>query len=329
VSARILITGGAGFIGLHLARALAESSATNELVLVDDFSRGRRDAELQRIGELPNVKLISGDLTDPLTWQRLEGGYDHVYHLAAIVGVKHVRDRPADVLKVNALATMHLLDWFVAGGGGRLLFSSTSEVYAWTQGFFPLPVPTPEDVPLALTDLRNPRSSYAGSKVFGELAVTQICAAHDMPFVIVRYHNVYGPRMGGDHVIPELFERARAGENPLAVYAADHQRAFCYVSDAVQATIAAMGSDRAAGQTINVGNDREEIAIGDLAALILAEAGLTVAVVPTPVDDPIKRRCPDISRARELLDFEPGIELSEGLRLTLDWYAHEHLGSQA
>ncbi len=329
MSARILITGGAGFIGLHLARALAESSPASELVLVDDFSRGRRDAELQRIGELPNVELISGDLTDPLTWQRLDGGYDHVYHLAAIVGVKHVRDRPTDVLRVNALATMHMLDWFAAGGGERLLFSSTSEVYAWTQGFYSLPVPTPEDVPLALTDLRNPRSSYAGSKLFAELAVTQVCAAHDKPFVIVRYHNVYGPRMGRDHVIPELFERARGGENPLAVYAADHQRAFCYVSDAVQATIAAMGSDRAAGHTINVGNDREEIAIGELAALILAEASLATPVVPTPVDDPIKRRCPDISRARALLDFEPRVELGEGLRLTLGWYAREHLSGKA
>ena len=168
-------------------------------------------------------------------------------------------EHPAEVIRTNALSTLHLLDWLVDGGGSKVLFSSTSEAYAWTQHFHELPVPTPEDVPLSLTDLADPRSSYAGSKIFGELAVTHYCRAHGTPFAIVRYHNVYGPRMGNEHVIPELYERARSGEDPLTVYSVDHRRAFCYVSDAVAATVAAMREPAAEGWTINVGNDREEV----------------------------------------------------------------------
>jgi UDP-glucuronate decarboxylase len=318
---RILVTGGAGFIGWHLARRLA-AEKTDTIVLLDDFSRGRRDEELETVLRLPNVEMVAGDLCASTTWDGLDGAYDEVYHLAAIIGVKKVLERPDEVVRVNALSTLSLLEWFVAGGGEKLLFSSTSEAYAWTQRFYEIPIPTPEDVPLSLTDLADPRSSYAGSKIFGELAVTQWCRAHGKPFVIVRYHNVYGPRMGNEHVIPELFQRALAGQNPLTVYSADHRRAFCYVSDAVEATVAAMRTPAAEGATINIGNDREEITIGELAERLLEHANLSVALSPHEApNDPVARRSPDLSRARQLLAYEPRVSLAEGLPKTLAWYA--------
>jgi len=316
---RILITGAAGFVGWHLAMQLS-SRAGYELTLVDNFVRGRRDADLSTLLERPNVTLISADLADPHAFEQLGGGYDYVYHLAAIIGVKNVMSRPYDVVRVNALTTLHLLEWFRNGGGGKLLFSSTSEAYAWTQQFHELPIPTPEAVPLALTDLGNPRSSYAGSKVFGELAITHGCASANKDFTIVRYHNVYGPRMGFEHVIPELFERALAGQNPLVVYSANHSRAFCYVSDAIAATIAAMEKPEANGATINIGTDAE-VTIGELATNVLAVAGVTSPVdAQVAAHDPIYRRCPDISRARVLLGYAPQISLREGLDKTLAWY---------
>lgn len=324
---RILITGAAGFVGWHLAMQLS-SRPGYELTLVDNFVRGRRDADLDTLLARPNVTLISADLSDPRAFEQLGGGYDYVYHLAAIIGVKNVMSRPYDVVRVNALTTLHLLEWFRNGGGGKLLFSSTSEAYAWTQQFHELPIPTPEVVPLALTDLANPRSSYAGSKVFGELAITHGCVSANKDFVIVRYHNVYGPRMGFEHVIPELFERALAGQNPLVVYSANHSRAFCYVSDAIAATIAAMEMPAANGATINIGTDAE-VTIGELASNVLAVAG-----VSSPVDaqvaahDPIHRRCPDITRARTLLGYAPQISLREGLEKTLAWY-RPHLLARA
>jgi UDP-glucuronate decarboxylase len=321
---RILVTGGAGFIGLHLAARLSEDDAS-EVTVVDDFSRGAGDVAFMELEARENVRTVAGDLTDRAAWGRLGEGYDEVFHLAAIIGVRNVLERPYDVVRVNALATLHLLDWLVAGGGRKVLFSSTSEAYAWTQRFHRLPVPTPEDVPLALTDLADPRSSYAGSKTFGELAVTQCCRVYGLPFVIVRFHNVYGPRMGREHVIPELFERATAGQHPLVVYSADHRRAFCYVSDAVDALVAAMRSPRADGHTINVGNDREEIAIRELANRILDWAGVDAPLAEREAaNDPIQRRCPDLTRARELLGYEPRVDLERGLDLTLSWYAGEN-----
>ena len=318
---RILITGGAGFVGYHLAEALSHESE-DELTLLDNLSRGVQDDDLQALLRRPNVTLAVGDLRDVGVWKELDKGYDEVYHLAAVIGVRKVIEQPADVIRTNALSTLNLLDWVVDGGAHKVLFSSTSEAYAWTQHFYELPVPTPEDLPLSLTDLADPRSSYAGSKIFGELAVTHYCQAHGKPFAIVRYHNVYGPRMGNEHVIPELFQRARSGQDPLTVYSVDHRRAFCYVSDAVAATVATMREPAAEGRTINVGNDREEIPIGELAERLLRVAGIDATISPQKAaSDPVKRRCPDLTRARELLGYEPRVMLDDGLERTLAWYA--------
>jgi UDP-glucuronate decarboxylase len=318
---RILITGGAGFVGYHLAEALS-LDATDEVTLLDNLSRGVQDDDLQALLRRPNVTLAVGDLRDVGVWNELEKGYDEVYHLAAVIGVRKVIEQPADVIRTNALSTLNLLDWIVDGGASKVLFSSTSEAYAWTQHFHELPVPTPEDIPLSLTNLADPRSSYAGSKIFGELAVTHYCQARGTPFAIVRYHNVYGPRMGNEHVIPELFQRARSGQDPLTVYSVDHRRAFCYVSDAVAATIAAMREPAAEGWTINVGNDREEMPIGELAERLLRSARIEATISPQKAaSDPVKRRCPDLTRARELLGYEPRVMLDEGLERTLAWYA--------
>ncbi|MBI4367483.1 MAG: NAD-dependent epimerase/dehydratase family protein [Deltaproteobacteria bacterium] len=317
---KILITGAAGFLGYHLASALSEDAA-NALLLVDNLERGRLDADFESLLRRSNVQFRAGDLTQASTYDGLGEGFDEVYHLAAIIGVKNVLEKPHHVVRVNALTTLLLLEWFVNGGGRKLLFSSTSEAYAWTQKFHALPIPTPEDVPLALVDLRDPRSAYAGSKIFGELAIAQYGRRYAMPFVIVRYHNVYGPRMGMEHVIPQLYERALKGERPLVVYSPGHRRAFCYVADAVRATIAAMRTRAAEGQTFNIGNDAEEVAIGDLATRLLERAHLRAAIEPREaVNDPIVRRCPDLTKARAVLGYHPAVSLQDGLDLTLAWY---------
>ncbi len=320
---RILITGGGGFIGFHLASRLAADSAS-EITLLENFARGRQDADLQAFCERPNVRLVTADLTSPDAFDTLERDYDEVYHMAAVLGVENVLHRPVDVLRVNAIATISLLEWFVSVGGKKLMFPSTSEVYAWTQQFHTLPVPTPEDVPLALTDIANPRSTYAGSKIFGELAVTHYCNAFQKPFVIARYHNIYGPRMGEEHVIPQLFKRASVErQNPLVVYSAGFYRAFCYVSDAVTATIASVRTPGAEGKTFNIGNDKEQTTIGDLAHRILTHAGIDAAIEPrTAVNDPIQRRCPNIDHARKVLGYEPVVTLDEGLDRTMQWYSN-------
>lgn len=318
---RVLVTGGIGFIGYHLAASLSDNPET-EVVLADSANPAVDDVDLARLLNRPNVSLVSGDLAEAIMYERIGRGYDEVYHLAAIVGVRAVLERPHEVLRVNALTTLKLLDWFVQGGGEKLLFSSTSEAYAWTQSFYPVPVPTPEDVPLALTNLDNPRLTYAASKIHGELAVRQFCKVFNKRSVIVRYHNVYGPRMGYKHVIPELHKRAMDGENPLTVYSPEHRRAFCYVSDAVSATLAAMRQTAADSLTINIGNDKEEVSIAELAQRLLRVAGIDAPLRPESApNDPIVRRCPDLTCARTVLNYEPRVSLDQGLKRTLGWYA--------
>ncbi len=320
---RILITGGAGFIGLHLASQLA-LDARNDILLLDNHSRGPRDPALVALTQRANITMMAADImTDDLA-ELLPTQFDEVYHLAAVVGVDNVIGRPDTVLAVNGLGTIRVLEWFVHSASRKMIFSSTSEVYSWTQQFHELPIPTPEDVPLSITDPSTPRIAYAASKVFGEVAVHQFCKTFDKEFTVLRYHNVYGPRMGYSHVIPELCERAISGENPLVVYSTSHSRAFCFVSDAIDATILAMRQRSADGQIINVGNDEEEITIGNLANLILATLKIKIATEGRSADnDPINRRCPDVSKARALLGYAPSVSLAEGLRTTLEWYAGE------
>lgn len=320
MSRKILITGGAGFIGFHLASRLSMETG-DKIVLLDDFRRGINDDDLKNLAKKSNIRLVQGDITETGLFDSLGRGFDEVYHMAAVIGVANVLENPQDVIRVNGGGTLQLLDWYVNGGGNRLLLASTSEVYAWTQTFHTLPVPTPEDVPLSLTDLDNPRSTYAGSKIFCELAVGHICNAAGRHHVVVRYHNVYGPRMGYNHVIPELYERICEKNNPLTVYSAEHSRAFCFVSDAVEATIAAMRTQAAAGKVLNIGNDREEITIGELAGMLIRITGTDISIITKQAaNDPVRRRCPDISRARNLLDFNPSVSLTAGLEKTLDWY---------
>ena len=307
-------------MGFHLASKLS-SEPSDTVVLLDNYRRGADDEELRVLAERPNVQLIRGDVTDPILFDSLGSGFDEVYHMAAVIGVANVLEHPSDVIRVNGGGTLRLLDWYVDGGGERLLFTSTSEVYAWTQHFHPLPIPTPEDVPLSITELDNPRSTYAGTKIFGELAVRHVCNAARKHHVAVRYHNVYGPRMGYNHVMPELFGRVKAGSDPLTVYSAGYSRAFCFVSDAVEATIAAMIEPEASVKFLNIANDREEITMGDLAFMIIGLAGRGQTIVSeTASYDPVERRCPDITRARDILGYEPSVPLRTGLELTLAWY---------
>ena len=204
----------------------------------------------------------------------------------------------------------------------RLLFASTSEVYAGTLRYFGLEVPTPEHSPLAVEDLGSPRTSYMLSKIVGEA----MCRNSQVPFTIFRPHNIYGPRMGMAHVIPEkLMQIWESGANTeIEVASPEHTRTFCFIDDATEMLAKIIENDKTSGETINLGADRPEVTINDVVRLCLKVTGKSLTLVPSS-DTPgsPRRRAPEIATARRLLAFEPIITLEEGLERTWKWYRDE------
>jgi UDP-glucuronate decarboxylase len=314
----VLLLGGAGFIGLHLARRLLADG--HVVTVVDDFSRGRRDRDLGALRDNPSVTVVSADLTSAEAWSALPHGWDQVYLLAAVVGVRNVERDPARVVRVNTLTVLHLLDW-VRADDGPVFFASTSEVYAGGVDAGIVPVPTAEDVPIMIADVRAPRFAYATSKLLGEAAFLHGTRAKQVRAVVGRFHNVYGPRMGTDHVIPEMLLRAMGGENPFTVWGADQYRAFCYVDDAVEAMLRLMSTPEAEGEIVHIGDDTEATQISDLASLVLDTCGRRPAIETKPAPSgSVARRCPDLTKLRILTGYEPKVPLAEGLQRTLAWY---------
>jgi nucleoside-diphosphate-sugar epimerase len=318
---KVLITGGAGFIGGFLARRLVDQG--HAVTLVDNFARGRADAFLDNLMADPGVRLQRRDLALPGALDDLGDNHSHVFHLAALLGVENVLRRPYATLRDNATLLMAALDLAARQRQlQRFVFASTSEVYAGSLEHLALPFPTPEQVPLALTALDQPRTSYMLSKIHGEALVRHA----GLPFTIIRPHNVYGPRMGLSHVVPQLLEKAyhAAPGAALEVFSVEHRRTFCFIDDAIDMIGQAAFSERCAGEVLNVGNQTPEVTMGELARAICRTVGrdLDIAAQPATPGSPA-RRCPDMSRMAELTGVRAQVGLEEGLQRTWDWYRRE------
>ena len=315
---RALITGGAGFIGLHVARALAARGCA--VTLVDKAGSADGGGELAAFVASGPHTFIECDLRQARPLDDLEGEYAYVFHFAAILGVAAVRKDPTAVLRDNVEMQLRVLDFAARQPSlQRFVFTSTSEVYAGTLQQSSLRFPTPEDTSLALPDLSEPRTSYMLSKIYGEALMQHA----GLPFVIVRPHNIYGPRMGTRHVIPQLMQRIAAtpGGADLPVYSADHRRTFCYIQDAAEMFVAIVQTPATAGITLNIGTEQPEVTMRELAQRICRVMGREVRIVDGPVTaGSPSRRQPDISRIVSMTGILPAVDLDEGLRRTYAWY---------
>jgi nucleoside-diphosphate-sugar epimerase len=315
---RVLLTGGAGFIGVHLTRRLLDDGFAVDLV--DNMSRGVEDEVVASLREDPGVSFHVADLRDPHALDGLGDDFTHVVHFAALLGVQNVIDRPSAVLRDNVTMVETMLDFSARQQHlERFVFPSTSEVYAGTQQHFTLPIPSAETTPLAVSPLDRPRTSYMLSKIYGEALVHHA----GVPFTIVRPHNFYGPRMGLSHVVPQLLQRifdAQDGDQ-LTVYSIDHSRTMCHIDDAVEYIARLMVADAATGGTFNVGVQAPEVTIGELAQVLCEVVGRDLEIVAgetTPGSPP--RRCPDMNLTIEVTGHEPGVSLRDGVQRTFDWY---------
>ena len=322
---QILVTGGAGFIGFHIAKRLV--SEGHHICLVDNLTRGIQDADLVELVSNPKVSLLEVDLLDRDATLALGIDFEAIFHLAAIIGVRHVLKRPYDVLTHN----VRMLDNVIAlaqrqTACSRLLFASTSEIYAGTLKHFDLTIPTPEHTPLALTSLESPRTSYMLSKIMGEAMVQH----SGLPFTIFRPHNIYGPRMGMAHVIPEqlkkTFDAVPGGS--IAVYSPDHRRAFCYIDDAVEMLRRMLINEACRGATLNLGTQAPEVTIRDVVGICIDICGkqLKIEELSSTPGSP-ERRAPDMQKTNHLIGFESEIGLRQGIQETWAWY-YDHVFTQ-
>jgi nucleoside-diphosphate-sugar epimerase len=322
---KILITGGSGFIGFHLANHLLQNTEA-EIVLVDNLRRGKLDEDFGKLRQNPRIKFLALDLTDLASYEKLGSGYDHVYHLAAVNGTKLFYEIPHEVLRINTLTLVYILDWFAKHNrDGKFCFTSSNEAYAGgLNAFGVLPIPTPEKVPLVIEDPYNPRWSYASTKLIGELFVIHYAKIHDFRALVVRPHNFYGPRAGYDHVIPEFSLRIAGKIDPFPIYGSDDMRTFCFIDDAVRAMQLLMDSDKTNGQpieTVHIG-DSLEITMKELAEKMFEVVGWrpnSLDIKNGPVGS-VKRRLADTTKLRNLTGWKPEVPLEKGLKETYDWY---------
>jgi nucleoside-diphosphate-sugar epimerase len=313
---RVLVTGGAGFIGSALVKALLREGCV--VRVLDDNSRGspRRLADVRF-----DVEVIDGDIRDPAMVKRAVRDIEEVHHLAYVNGTEFFYSHPELVLDVGVKGIINVIDACRAAGVRNLVLASSSEVYQT-----PPRVPTDETVPLIVPDPHNPRLSYGAGKIISEVIAINYGRRFFERVLIFRPHNVYGPDMGFEHVIPQLALRMkkaiaahRNGRVPFEIQGDGRQtRSFCHVDDLVRGVMIMRGKGEHLG-IYHVGT-REETMIGDLARQIATHAGRDIDLISLPAPTGgTERRCPDIGKLAKL-GYAPQVLLAEGLPPTLDWY---------
>ena len=314
---RVLVTGGAGFVPSHVIDRLIERGAT--VVAVDNFVTGSK-ANVAHLADHPNFALVEVDVSEglPSGVEELTGRFDAILHLASPASPTDFATLGVEILRVNAVGTLHLLERATADRA-RFLFASTSEAYG-----DPLVHPQPETYwgnvnPVGM------RSVYDESKRFAEAATMAYHRDRGTDVAILRIFNTYGPRMAVDdgRAIPTYITQALRGD-PLTIMGTGAQtRSICYVEDLVRGMLSLLDSTEAG--PINCGTEHE-ISMRDLATLIISLTGSSSDMVflPRSPDDPQRRR-PDLTRARTLLGYEPLVTTEDGLRRTIGYFS-QYLG---
>ena len=307
---RALVTGGAGFIGTHLSEQLLGNG--HQVLSVDDLSTGD-PANISELTDRPGYEFIKGSVLDAALIDSLVSRVDTVFHLAAAVGVQLILDQPFEGLRTNVQGTEVVLD-SAHRHGTRILVASTSEVY----GKSAAPA-LAEDADRIVGSPLTTRWSYAEAKALDETLAYLYWRERGVPTVITRLFNVAGPRQSGRYgmVIPRFVDQALRDE-PLTVFGDGRQtRCFCHVRDVVGGLAALIDHPDAYGKVFNIGRP-EEVTIRQLADRIIVLSGSASPIRYVPYQEAygdgyedIRRRVPDISRARELVGFEPKLDLDE------------------
>jgi len=304
---RILITGGAGFIGSHLCERLLGEG--HDILCADNFYTGTRDNVIHLLGN-PHFELMRHDITFPLYVE-----VDEIYNLACPASPVHYQNDPVQTTKTSVHGSINMLD-LAKRVGAKILLASTSEVYG-----DPEVHPQQEDYWGRVNPI-GPRACYDEGKRCAETLFFDYNRQMGLPIKVARIFNTYGPRMhpNDGRVVSNFIMQALGGQ-PITIYGDGRQtRSFCYVDDLVEGLVRLMGSDDSFTGPVNLGNP-VEFTMLDLAQSILRQvsSGSELAFLPLPQDDP-RQRCPDITLAGQALGWRPGIGLDDGLAQTIDYF---------
>ena len=320
-SMRIVITGAGGFIGRALASSLANKG--HQILAIDNNSRGNLDL----IETNPNIEHITCDILDQSKIISLTNGADAIYHLAYINGTKYFYTIPEKILEVGIIGTHNILKACIKNKVPNFFLASSSEVYQTADE-----IPTSEEIECKVPDVLNPRYSYGGGKIASELLTINYLRSTDIRFVIFRPHNVYGPQMGFEHVIPELIGKIHKSVQDLEHNGEEYEieiqgsgndtRSFIYIDDAVKA-IELCTIDCNDRGIYHIGNIDENRIIQLIRLLEkLLQVNLKIKSIDKPVGS-TSRRCPDNRKIRSL-GYEQEFSLQEGLKKTIKWYWNEY-----
>jgi nucleoside-diphosphate-sugar epimerase len=312
-----LVTGGAGFIGSNLCDRLISEGA--QVICVDNFQTGRAD-NLKHLERESRFEFVEHDVVDklPLWLRGARVKFTHIYHLACAASPPHYQANPEHTMLTNVMGTRNMLR-LAEETGARLLLTSTSEVYG-----DPEVHPQTEDY-RGWVSCTGPRACYDEGKRAAETLAFDFLRTHRADVRVARIFNTYGPRMRCDdgRVVSNIVCQALSGDD-ITVYGDGSQtRSFCFVDDMIEGLTRLMDSDRAVGVPVNLGNPNE-LTVRQLVDMVVAMTSTDSRIVtrPLPVDDP-RRRKPDISRAMELLDWRPAVDLEQGLEATIAWFEDE------
>jgi nucleoside-diphosphate-sugar epimerase len=313
---KFLVTGGTGFLGASLVKKLLWEG--HEVCVLDNESRGRRN----RLAEVEgNFEMFTGDIRDPFVVDKAAKGCHSVVHMAFINGTEFFYTKPELVLEVGVKGMINVLDACKANNIKDLILISSSEVYQE-----PPVIPTPEDVPLIIPDIHNPRYSYGGGKIISELLALNYGRKDFERVLIIRPHNVFGPDMGREHVVPQLILRAHNLIQNQPKGPIDFQiqgqgtetRAFVYIDDFTDGL--ALAINKGGNQEIYHVGTEEEIQIASVAIKIVTAFGREINLLPGPLTKgSAARRCPDISKIKKL-GYQPKFNFEEALAPSIDWY---------
>lgn len=316
---RIVITGGAGFIGTTLARELVDR---NEIVAIDNLHRDTVSGT--ELLDHPNFAFHQGDVLDAELVKELAAGASHIVHCAAIAGVETVLESPVRTMRVNVIGTYNVLEASVASLPTleRFVDFSTSEVFG-THAYN-----VNEGQVSTIGSVGEARWTYAVSKLTGEHMTHAYHDEYGLPAVTVHPFNVYGPRQVGGGAIRAFIEAALAGDDLTVRGDGSQIRAWCYVDDMVAGVLACLERPEAVGQAFNIGNPRSSVTIYELALRVKRLTGCSGEIVFAPLGyTDVELRIPNVKKARELLGWEPTVELDDGLARTIAWYRARSIAS--